>query len=71
MNEWIVSGPGHIFAGLSDISAGSVVVGAAVAGGVFGAGSGFHVGWDTARGVWFLFFGGLLLVVPGLSFYWI
>ena len=46
-----------------------MVVGAAVAGGVFGAGSGFRVGWGAAPGVWCLFFRGLLLVVPGVSFY--
>ena len=47
------------------------VVGPAVARGVFGAGSGSRVGWRAAwGGGGFLFFGGFLLVLAGLSFRW-
>ena len=37
--------------------------------GVSRAGCGFRVGWHTAGGVWFLFFGGFLLVLAGLAFW--
>ena len=44
--------------------------GPAVARGVFGASSGFRVGWRAvAGGVWYLFFEGFLLVLAGLSFW--
>ena len=36
--------------------------------GVFGAGSGFRVEWHTAVGVYFLSFGGFLLVLRGFYF---
>ena len=36
---------------------------ASMAHGVFGTGSCFRVGWHTAGGCWFLFFGGFLLVL--------
>ena len=42
---------------------------AAVAGGVFGAGAGFRVGWRALGGVWFPFFRGFLLVLAKLSFW--
>ena len=37
----------------------------AVGRGVFGAGSGFRVGWRAAGWVWLIFCGGLLLVLAG------
>ena len=37
----------------------------AIADGVFGTGSGFGVEWRTAERVYFLFFGGFVLVLAG------
>ena len=35
------------------------------------AGSGFRVGWGMAGVVWFLFFGGFLLVLSGGAGHWV
>ena len=45
-------------------------LGAAVGRGIFGAGSGFLVGWRNAEEVQLLFFMGFLLVLGEFSFLW-